>query len=93
MSMRYYENAETRMARQCIQTLNILKGGQTADVQREFDFIIGQLEYRLPKALKQVGAGLRCPACGEEIAGAGYDLDEYYCEYCISCGQLVYNDV
>ena len=88
---RCYENAETRMARQSIKTLTILKSDQLADIQREFDFICNQLEYRIPKSLRKVGAGLRCPECGEEIAGVF--PNDHYCGYCTSCGQLVYNVV
>lgn len=82
-----FDNADTKMVRQCIKTLNGLKDFVSADVKREFNFIIEELDTRLPREVIPSDRGYICPNCKSYIDNGE---DEIYCYHCTGCGQLVY---
>lgn len=86
-----FDNADTKMVRQCIKTLNGLKDFASADVKREFNFIIEELGTRLPREVilpdGEYGYRYICPNCKSYIDNGD---DEVFCYHCSGCGQLVY---
>jgi predicted RNA-binding Zn-ribbon protein involved in translation (DUF1610 family) len=61
----------------------------SADLQREFDFMIDTLGKRMPRPVVKQDICFECPNCGHEIFA---DLTDVFCFYCHECGQLVYHN-
>lgn len=87
--MKEYEDAEIRMIQQSIQSINGLKDKMSADLQREFDFIVDTLGKRLPRPVVKRDICFECPSCGYEVFAA---LTDVFCFYCHECGQLIYHN-
>ena len=82
-------DAETKMIKQCIQSIHGLEDRMSADLQREFDFVIEELGKRLPRPAIKSEICYECPNCHHEIFA---DIEDVFCFYCHECGQLVYHN-
>lgn len=82
-------DAETKMIKQCIQSIHGLEDRMSADLQREFDFVVEELGKRLPRPVIKSEICYECPSCHYEIFA---NLEDVFCFYCHECGQLIYHN-